>query len=183
MAQIVLHQIPRRRLSGILLGLGLAVWMPTGCLMSSDIEPRDESAISPRLMPLTPYVKVLVIQVTREDFIDEIDLSAALYDGNDHRELRYLFRSDERGDPRVARAPLNGKRGDEYDFGAVKLSVNPCTGDITIPGTEVITLFVSDRGFFATSPNPQEIVPVEGSIMVAYSWTLKYEAGICDPDF
>lgn len=134
-------------------------------------------------MPLPPYEKMPVIQVTRENFIDEIDLSAALYDGNDHLELRYLFLSDERGDPRVSSAPLNGKRGDEYYFGIVKLSVNPCTGDVAIPGTEVITLYVSDRGFFATSPNPQEIVPVEGSIMVAYSWTLKYEAGICDPDF
>lgn len=183
MAQFVLHPITRRPRAGLLLGAGLAIGLLAGCLMSPDIEPRDEPDLSPRIMPLPPYEKVPVIQVTRENFIDEIDLSAALYDGNDHRELRYLFLSDERGDPRVASALLNGKRGDEYYFGTVKLSVNPCTGDITIPGTEVITLFVSDRGFFATSPNPQEIVPAEGSIMVAYSWTLKYEAGICDPDF
>ncbi|WP_133621809.1 hypothetical protein [Bradymonas sediminis] len=183
MAQFVQYCLTRGRLPGILLGLGLAVVMQAGCVMSPDIEPRDEPDFSPRIAPLPPYEKTPVIEVTRENFIDEIDLSAALYDGNDHRELRYLFLSDERGDPTVASAPLNGKRGDEYYFGTVKLSVNPCTGDVTIPGTEVITLYVSDRGFFAISPNPEDIVAVEGSIMVAYSWTLKYEAGICDTDF
>lgn len=183
MAQFVQYHLSRRAGLGILLGVGLAVLMQTSCILSPDIEPRDEPDLSPRIEPLQPYDKTPVIQVTRENFLDEIELSAALFDGNDHRELTYLFLSDERGDPRVASAPLNEKRGDEYYFGNVRLSVNPCTGDISIPGTEVITLFVSDRGFSATSPNPQEIVAAEGSIMVAYSWTLKYEAGICDPEF
>jgi hypothetical protein len=153
----------------------------SSCILSPDIEPREEPDLAPRIEPLPPYEKMPVIEVTRETFFDTVYLSADLFDGNPHEELSYLFLSDERGDPRLARAQLNGKRGDEYYFGVVGFSVNPCTGEVAIPGTEVISLFVADRGFTSTSPIPEEIVANDGAIMVAYSWTLKYEAGICDP--
>lgn len=164
-----------------LAALALVVF-PAGCIFSPDIEERHEPQLSPRIKPLPPYDKAPVIHVTRENFIDEITLRAELFDGNPHVDLRYIFLSDERGDPRVAGAPRGAKRGDEYSFGEVELAINPCTGDVSVPGTEVITLFVSDLGFFSISPNPEQIVPADGAIMVAYSWTLKYEAGLCDPE-
>lgn len=158
--------------------LGL-LWL-SACILSPDIEERVEPALAPRIKPLPPYDKNPVIRVTRDNFIEEVTLRAELFDPNPHQDLRYIFLSDERGDPRVSGAPREEKRGDEYSFGEVQLSVNPCTGGVSIPGTEVITLFVSDAGFFSISPNPEEIVPSEDAIMVAYSWTLKYEAGICE---
>ncbi len=148
----------------------------SSCILTPPISKRVQHNLSPRIKPLPSYKNV--IEVTRES-VGTIDLRADLFDGNDEPELRYLFLSSERGNQRESSAPLQGKKDDEYYFGEVDMTVDPCNGAVTIPGTEVITLYVSDKGFYSTSPDPQEIVPVDGSIMVAYSWTLKYEAGIC----
>jgi hypothetical protein len=157
-----------------------------GCILSPPIEPYDEPNLGPRIQPIRPDSKSAVVSVTRESYVENgriITLSAALYDPNEEPELHYLFLSNERGELLNSRNPRPSQESDagEYFFGQVELEFDPCAEvQLTIPGTETVTLYVSDRGFFTTSPDPTQIEEVEGAILVAYSWTLKYEAGICD---
>lgn len=189
MAHLLHNLIGRTGRTGRLSASALAVVLvvsASACVMSPPIEPRANTNVSPRIDPQVPWDRP-VIEVTREELAKangQIELSAALYDGDHEPELRYLFLSDISGNPTAARAPFEQKQdpeeGDEYRYQTVKRTVFPCNGDASIPGTEVITLFVSDRGFDSISPDPAEIIPAEGGIMVAYSWTLRYEADICD---
>ena len=158
----------------------------SGCILSPPIEPYDEANLGPRIQPVRPDSQSAVKSVTREFYEESafvITLSANLYDPNPEPELHYLFWSDERGELLSSRNPRPTQDADldEYYFGQVELEFDPCTEvQLSIPGTETITLYVSDRGFYTTSPDPTQIEVVEGAILVAYSWTLKYEAGICD---
>jgi hypothetical protein len=158
----------------------------SGCILSPPIEPYDEANLGPRIQPIRPDPKSAVKNVTREFYEESsflITLSASLYDPNPEPELHYLFWSDERGELLSSRNPRPTQEADrdEYYFGQVELEFDPCTEvQLSIPGSETITLYVSDRGFYTTSPDPTQIEVVEGAILVAYSWTLKYEAGICD---
>jgi hypothetical protein len=162
------------------------VWLAvlaSGCLLSPPIEPYDEPNLGPRIQPLLPDQRSAVQDVSRE-YLEKnegvVALSANLYDPNDEPELFYLFLSDVRGDLFDSRNPMQYRDGDEYFFGQVEIDLDPCSDVVTVPGTETVTLYVSDRGFYTTSSDPTEIVEVDGAIMVAYSWTLKYEAGLCD---
>lgn len=166
----------------MMLGICLAAICVTGCLASPPIEPRDEPNVPPMIQPYLPDETSTSIDVTRESFPDgEVTLAAELFDGNDETDLHYLLMSDERNFFDESRTGPSVEESDDlYAFGDVSYSFEPCSEQVDIPGTEVITLYVSDRGFQSTSSDPRDIVPVEGGLMVTYSWTLNYEAGFCD---
>lgn len=163
------------------LALILAV-ASTGCLVSPPIEPRDEPNLSPRIRPYLPDETSTSIDVTRESYPDgEVTLAAELYDGNDEVELSYLLVSDQRGILEQSRTgPSVEETNGEFAFDDVVYSFEPCGEPVGVPGTEVISLYVADRGFQSVSPDPRDIVPVQGALMVTFSWTLFYEAGLCD---
>lgn len=156
-----------------------------GCIISPSIESRDEPNLPPRIKPLLPDEKSSVERVTREKYSNgEVVLAAELFDANNEMELHYLFLSDERGILEQLRTGGAVEEfGAEFYFGRAELNLEfPCGGEVNIPGTEVVMLYVSDRAFLATSPNPQDIVEEEGAWLVSYSWTLRYEAGLCEPE-
>ncbi|MFP4598285.1 MAG: hypothetical protein ACLFVJ_08535 [Persicimonas sp.] len=169
------------RAARVVMSLGLL--LVAGCILSPPIEPRDEPNLSPRIQPFLPDDKSAVVPITRESLQrdPEVQLAANLYDANNEPELFYLFLSDEEGI--IAQSETGGAVGElgaEFFFGPVDYTFAPCDLEISAPGTEVITLYVSDRRFQSLSPVPREITEAEGALTVAYSWTLKYEAGICD---
>lgn len=113
-------------------------------------------------------------------------MRAELFDGNDESELHFLLVSDHDGiieNAIALPAACSGDEdADEYCYGVVDHTVNPCDSGVTIPGTEVITLVVSDRPFRTISPLLSMIEEAPDAIMVTYSWTLNYEARYCPSD-
>lgn len=180
-------RVERRRRAHVVgvvfIGVLVGAILFSGCMLSPPIEPREEPNLSPRIRPFRPDEKSAVLRVTREMIEEdrEVVLEAELFDPNNESQLHYLFLSDEQNvlvqsDTGAAVEEI----GAEFYFGSVQVRFDPCANEVSIPGAEVVTLYVSDRGFQSISPDPNQIVEAEGALMVAYSWTLKYDAGICD---
>jgi hypothetical protein len=187
----MIHHVCSRHRDGSLVVAALAAMLVggcvglVGCIVSPSIEARDDPNLPPRIKPLLPDEKSSVERVTREKYNSgEVELAAELFDANNEMELHYLFLSDERGILEQLRTGGAVEEfGAEYYFGRAELSLEfPCGGEVNIPGSEVVTLYVSDRAFLATSPNPQDVLEEEGAWLVSYSWTLRYEAGLCESE-
>lgn len=146
------------------------------CLLSPPIETRQEANLPPLIQPQS---KNATISVTREKATSQVTVSAELFDPNEEPRLFYLFLSDEQGNLLTSQKLARAAVDDMLFYGSVSLTVDPCTSGVPVPGTEVITLYVSDRSFQTTSSNPDDIVIADGAFLVAYSWTLRYEDGIC----
>ncbi|QDG54593.1 hypothetical protein FIV42_28760 [Persicimonas caeni] len=186
MARLLQNLMPSKGLARQL-PLLLVAAVLSGCILSPPIEPRDEPNYSPRIGPLWPNGIDPYVRVTRDQFANgSIELRAKLFDGNDESELHFLLVSDHDGiiENAIAlpAACSSEDDADEYCYGVVDHTVNPCDSGVTIPGTEVITLVVSDRPFRTISPLLSMIEEAPDAIMVTYSWTLNYEAGFCPLD-